>query len=153
MSQTVIDMPQTVADMPLHDLDVTDAAAIENDIYDRNLDNSYQFKLSSVVERMYAYPRKRPIELKKKKRCNIRHENPHNFTAALAYMVGNVERQACDRCRWRRGPFKQCVTFENEMLGACSNCHYGKEGASCSLRSGNLSYGTFDFWYLLIHEK
>lgn len=144
MPQTVIDMPQTVTDMPLHDLDVTDAAAIENDIYDRNLDNSYQFKLSSVVKRMYTYPRIRPIEIKKNKACKIRHKNPHNFTAALAYMVGNVERQACDRCRQGRGPFKQCVKFENEMLGACSNCYYGREGKYCTLRPGNLSCCTFN---------
>ena len=144
MPQTVIDMPQTVTDTPPHYLDVRDAAAVENDIYDRNLDNSYQFKLNSVVKRMYTYPRIRPIELKKNKSCNIRHKNPQNFTAALAYTVGNVEPQACQRCCDGKGPFKQCVTFENEMMGACSNCYYGRESKYCSLRPGNLSCGTFN---------
>jgi hypothetical protein len=70
--------------------------------------------------------------------------NTTNWEALLAYMVGDVDVVACDRCRKGLGPFLECVLVprfhaDGSMFlgGSCASCHYGGHGKECS------SYGKY----------
>ncbi|KAJ5178938.1 hypothetical protein N7492_002148 [Penicillium capsulatum] len=39
-----------------------------------------------------------------------------------------------DRCEKKAGPFTTCVIVEDELNGACANCHWQSNGAACSFR-------------------
>lgn len=54
--------------------------------------------------------------------------------AALAQMTGQLQSVSCAHCSKGNGPWDSCVVADQFLNGSCGNCHYGSEGARCSLR-------------------
>ncbi|KAI1430477.1 hypothetical protein GGR50DRAFT_698999, partial [Xylaria sp. CBS 124048] len=49
-----------------------------------------------------------------------------------------VNRQQCDGCIGKKGPFAQCVSFGPKFFrGACSCCAYNSTGSTCTFHNGN----------------
>ncbi|KAG4427654.1 hypothetical protein IFR05_016863, partial [Cadophora sp. M221] len=57
-----------------------------------------------------------------------------NLEAQLAQMTGQVVTPGCEHCQNGAGPWVLCVAAAGCLGGSCANCHYGSEGARCSLR-------------------
>lgn len=57
-----------------------------------------------------------------------------NLEAAVGYTVGDLVQPQCTSCAAGHGQFLECVRVEGYLHGSCTNCHFGGEGARCSLR-------------------
>lgn len=55
-----------------------------------------------------------------------------NAEAALTYQRGEIAASPCTSCVEGKGPFLQCVALDGYLDGACCNCHWENNGASCS---------------------
>ncbi|OBT60046.1 hypothetical protein VE03_10359 [Pseudogymnoascus sp. 23342-1-I1] len=62
-------------------------------------------------------------------------ERPVNMEAAVGFMVGELVEPPCAHCSAGRGQFPLCVRVAGFFGGSCASCHYGSEGARCSLRA------------------
>lgn len=59
---------------------------------------------------------------------------PVNLEARLGQMTGQVSTPTCTHCAGNAGVWSLCVVVAGHFKGSCANCHYGSEGARCSLR-------------------
>ncbi|OQD59929.1 hypothetical protein PENPOL_c044G02110 [Penicillium polonicum] len=57
-----------------------------------------------------------------------------NLEAVMAQVVGDDVDEECEECARGLGPFTTCVTVEEELKGACANCHWVGQGYKCSFR-------------------
>ena len=64
---------------------------------------------------------------------------PVNYEAWLGQSRGSVQQAVCTHCSRGNGTFTECVVVAGMFGGSCTNCHYGSEGARCSLRSGKFA--------------
>ncbi|RCI15888.1 hypothetical protein L249_3008 [Ophiocordyceps polyrhachis-furcata BCC 54312] len=60
------------------------------------------------------------------RRCNVE--------AALAYISGQQPTKSCSCCAKTFGPWNDCVVYEGQMLGACSNCWFNASGSRCTFQ-------------------
>ena len=58
-----------------------------------------------------------------------------NREAYMAQCVGVLSAAPCVNCEKNDGPWDQCVSVAGFLVGSCANCHYGREGTRCSLRT------------------
>jgi hypothetical protein len=59
---------------------------------------------------------------------------PANLEAELGQFTGQVHAAGCTHCAGGSGVWTVCVVVAGFFGGSCANCHYGSEGARCSLR-------------------
>lgn len=59
---------------------------------------------------------------------------PVNLEALFGQLTGQVNAVPCQHCARGFGVWTQCVSVAGFFRGSCANCHYGSEGARCSLR-------------------
>jgi hypothetical protein len=59
---------------------------------------------------------------------------PANLEAELGQFTGQVHASGCTHCAGGAGVWTVCVVVAGFFGGSCANCHYGSEGARCSLR-------------------
>ncbi len=66
---------------------------------------------------------------------------PSNLEAWLGHVAGQVQAPGaeCRHCVGGYGQWVGCVTVTGHFGGSCTNCHYGSEGARCSLRKNLLT--------------
>jgi hypothetical protein len=62
---------------------------------------------------------------------------PTNLEAYYGQYTGQVNASGCTHCAGGSGPWTLCVSVAGHFRGSCANCHYGTEGAPCSLRKYN----------------
>ena len=60
-----------------------------------------------------------------------------NLEAYYGQYTGKVNVPECTHCAGGSGPWTLCVSVAGHFRGSCANCHYGSEGARCSLRKYN----------------
>ncbi|KAH6665181.1 hypothetical protein B0J14DRAFT_236465 [Halenospora varia] len=60
---------------------------------------------------------------------------PANLEAELGQVTGQVSVPGCTHCAGGSGVWTVCVVVAGFFGGSCCNCHYGSEGARCSLRA------------------
>lgn len=60
---------------------------------------------------------------------------PANLEAELGQVTGQVSVPGCTHCAGGSGVWTVCVVVAGFFGGSCCNCHYGSEGARCSLRT------------------
>ena len=65
-------------------------------------------------------------------------ERPVNMEAAVAFTVGEIADPPCAHCAAGRSQFPLYVRVAGFFRGSCTGCHYGSEGARCSLRGKSL---------------
>jgi hypothetical protein len=64
---------------------------------------------------------------------------PSNLEALLGQTVGQVNAVQCGHCQAGSGLWTECVSVAGFFSGSCANCHYGSEGARCSLRKYSIT--------------
>lgn len=60
--------------------------------------------------------------------------NRINLEACLGHFVGQVNISGCTHCTTGSGVWTLCVSVAGKFGGSCTNCHYNRNGARCSLR-------------------
>ena len=81
-------------------------------------------------------PRRRPVVRAGRTTNPTR---PSNLEAELGQIVGQARNlRPCVHCTRGQGVWMVCVVVAGFFGGSCANCHYGSEGARCSLRKYSL---------------
>ncbi|KAF4510280.1 hypothetical protein G6O67_002180 [Ophiocordyceps sinensis] len=60
-----------------------------------------------------------------------------NVEAVLAYVTGQVAARPCKNCQRGHGPWTQCVIYDGQMCGSCSNCWFNASGSRCTFHENN----------------
>ncbi|KAF2463958.1 uncharacterized protein BDR25DRAFT_319560 [Lindgomyces ingoldianus] len=65
----------------------------------------------------------------------IKVTRPEAAEALVAFMVGRILRDPCQKCLKKNGKFVYCVYVPDHFGHSCANCHYGAEGKGCDLQN------------------
>lgn len=71
-----------------------------------------------------------PEQRRPDQRLNI--ERRSNLEAFLAHMTGRVSPVPCKCCKKGFGPWTECVIYDGQMCGSCTNCWYNASGSRCT---------------------
>ncbi|RGP63088.1 hypothetical protein FLONG3_10029 [Fusarium longipes] len=72
-------------------------------------------------------------------------ERRSNVEAFLAHLTGVPVERSCKNCAKGHGPWHECIIYDGQMCGSCTNCWFNASGSRCTfhefyLRSGSYSY-------------
>lgn len=59
-------------------------------------------------------------------------ERRSNVEALLAHVTGELAPRPCKNCHKGHGPWTQCVIYDGQMCGSCSNCWFNASGSRCT---------------------
>lgn len=74
--------------------------------------------------------RREPAQRRNDQRLNI--ERRSNVEALLAHITGEVAAHPCKNCHKGHGPWTQCVVYDGQMCGSCTNCWFNASGSRCT---------------------
>jgi len=106
------------------------------DVTDYVFAGALAFEDTMHMRNLIQMSRIRPLQLRRAVTVN----RQQNAQACMAYLCGKVERKPCGPCSRGSGPFRECVTVDGSLLGACASCHYGGEGSRCNFHLSSKSY-------------
>ncbi|KAH8686842.1 hypothetical protein BGZ61DRAFT_46715 [Ilyonectria robusta] len=64
-------------------------------------------------------------------------ERRSNVEAMLAHVTGEQVARPCKNCHKGHGPWNQCVVYDGQMCGSCTNCWFNASGARCTFHENN----------------
>lgn len=71
-----------------------------------------------------------PTQRRQDQKLNI--ERRSNVEALLAHVTGEVAPRPCKNCHKGHGPWTQCVVYDGQMCGSCTNCWFNASGSRCT---------------------
>lgn len=74
--------------------------------------------------------RREPTQRRSDQKLNI--ERRSNVEALLAHVTGEVAGRPCKNCHKGHGPWTQCVVYDGQMCGSCTNCWFNASGSRCT---------------------
>ncbi|GAO14130.1 hypothetical protein UVI_02037820 [Ustilaginoidea virens] len=77
--------------------------------------------------------RREPTQRRREQKLNI--ERRSNVEALLAHVTGEIASEPCKNCRKGHGPWTQCVVYDGQMCGSCTNCWFNASGSRCTFRA------------------
>ena len=88
---------------------------------------------SALCKKLADEPaRREPTQRRHDQRLNI--ERRSNVEALLAHVTGELAERACKNCHKGHGPWTQCVVYEGQMCGSCTNCWFNASGSRCTFQ-------------------
>lgn len=66
-------------------------------------------------------------------------ERRSNVEAMLAHVTGEQVARPCKNCHKGHGPWNQCVVYDGQMCGSCTNCWFNASGARCTFHGQSTS--------------
>ncbi|GAB0137448.1 hypothetical protein EsDP_00005712 [Epichloe bromicola] len=79
--------------------------------------------------------RREPAQRRRDQKLNI--ERRSNVEALLAHVTGEVADRPCKNCHKGHGPWTQCVVYDGQMCGSCTNCWFNASGSRCTFHENN----------------
>ncbi|RFU79009.1 hypothetical protein TARUN_3211 [Trichoderma arundinaceum] len=76
-----------------------------------------------------------PTQRRVDQKLNI--ERRSNVEALLAHMTGQAAPKPCKNCHKGHGPWTQCVVYDGQMCGSCTNCWFNASGSRCTFHENN----------------
>ncbi|PNP38067.1 hypothetical protein TGAMA5MH_10166 [Trichoderma gamsii] len=76
-----------------------------------------------------------PTQRRVDQKLNI--ERRSNVEALLAHMTGQMAPKSCKNCHKGHGPWTQCVVYDGQMCGSCTNCWFNASGSRCTFHENN----------------
>ncbi|KAL7918921.1 hypothetical protein ACQKWADRAFT_302670 [Trichoderma austrokoningii] len=76
-----------------------------------------------------------PTQRRVDQKLNI--ERRSNVEALLAHMTGQTPPKSCKNCHKGHGPWTQCVVYDGQMCGSCTNCWFNASGSRCTFHENN----------------
>lgn len=71
-----------------------------------------------------------PTQRRRDQKLNI--ERRSNVEALLAHVTGQNAPRPCKNCHKGHGPWTECVVYDGQMCGSCSNCWFNASGSRCT---------------------
>lgn len=90
--------------------------------------------------------RREPAQRRRDQKLNI--ERRSNVEALLAHVTGEVADRPCKNCHKGHGPWTQCVVYDGQMCGSCTNCWFNASGSRCTFHGTSVPSPAF----LLTHH-
>ncbi|OAA47418.1 hypothetical protein BBO_02873 [Beauveria brongniartii RCEF 3172] len=89
-------------------------------------------KLDSALSRKVANEaaKRSPTQRRSDQKLNI--DRRSNMEAFLAHVTGQAASKPCKNCHKGHGPWKECVVYDGQMCGSCTNCWYNASGSRCT---------------------
>ncbi|GKU03910.1 hypothetical protein FLAG1_07731 [Fusarium langsethiae] len=91
---------------------------------------------SALIKRLYdelalrpAIQRHRNVKLNMMRRSNVE--------AFLSHLTGVPVAQPCRSCARGYGPWTECIIYDGQMCGSCTNCWYNASGSRCTFHENN----------------
>ncbi|KAG6038769.1 hypothetical protein E4U41_003725 [Claviceps citrina] len=79
--------------------------------------------------------RREPTQRRRDQKLNI--ERRSNVEALLAHVTGDIAANPCKNCHKGHGPWTQCVVYDGQMCGSCTNCWFNASGSRCTFHENN----------------
>ncbi|OAQ99645.1 hypothetical protein LLEC1_03333 [Akanthomyces lecanii] len=97
---------------------------------------------SALCKKVAGEEAKRPpTQRRPDQKLNI--ERRSNMEAFLAHITGQVPERPCKNCHKGHGPWTECVVYDGQMCGSCTNCWYNASGSRCTYHgSGTAAVST-----------
>ncbi|KAG5931403.1 hypothetical protein E4U53_001784 [Claviceps sorghi] len=129
--------------LPNNDASVNDAS-VKNDIptpvqtaADVVLKMYQSVRIDSTLCKKLAgeAARREPTQRRRDQKLNM--ERRSNVEALLAHVTGEVAPRPCKNCHKGHGPWTQCVVYDGQMCGSCTNCWFNASGSRCTFQENN----------------
>lgn len=89
-----------------------------------------------------------PTQRRPDQKLNI--DRRSNLEALLAHTTGDVADRPCKNCYKGHGPWTECVVYDGQMCGSCTNCWYNASGSRCTFHGTLMALlgeePPFGFW-------
>ncbi|KAG6001681.1 hypothetical protein E4U21_003912 [Claviceps maximensis] len=83
---------------------------------------------STLCKKLAGEPALRePAQRRRDQKLNI--ERRSNVEALLAHVTGEVASRPCKNCHKGHGPWTQCIVYDGQMCGSCTNCWFNASGS------------------------
>ncbi|KAK7428937.1 hypothetical protein QQZ08_004554 [Neonectria magnoliae] len=76
-----------------------------------------------------------PTQRRSEQKLNL--ERRSNVEAMLAHITGQKVARSCKNCHKGHGPWNDCVVYDGQMCGSCTNCWFNASGARCTFHENN----------------
>ncbi|UZP41391.1 hypothetical protein NXS19_009207 [Fusarium pseudograminearum] len=91
---------------------------------------------SSLAKRLFDELAVRPASQRNRKtKLNVSRRS--NAEALLCHLTGVRVQTACKNCSRSHGPWHECVIYDGQMCGSCTNCWYNASGSRCTFHDDN----------------
>lgn len=90
-----------------------------------------------------------PTQRRVDQKLNI--ERRSNVEALLAHMTGQSAPKPCKNCHKGHGPWTQCVVYDGQMCGSCTNCWFNASGSRCTFH-GELRFHLYQLHIRLARD-
>ncbi|RKK73580.1 hypothetical protein BFJ69_g9176 [Fusarium oxysporum] len=64
-------------------------------------------------------------------------ERRSNVEAFLAHLTGVQVSRSCKNCSKGHGPWSECIIYDGQMCGSCTNCWFNASGSRCTFHENN----------------
>ncbi|KAF4977333.1 hypothetical protein FZEAL_6105 [Fusarium zealandicum] len=107
------------------------AGVIANELYghDIKIDSAFCKKLANEVALREPDQRRPDATLNMERRSNVE--------AFLGHLTGVPVARACKNCHKGHGPWTECVIYDGQMCGSCTNCWFNASGSRCTFHESN----------------
>jgi hypothetical protein len=102
------------------------AGEIALDIYGSKIliDSTLGKKLAGEVALRAIRQRRSDMILNMERRSNVE--------AFLAHLTGVQVKRSCKNCSKGHGPWSECIIYDGQMCGSCTNCWFNASGSRCT---------------------
>ncbi|RBR02873.1 uncharacterized protein FIESC28_11829 [Fusarium coffeatum] len=107
------------------------AGEIANSMYGDELNND-----SALSSRLSNERALRPVR-QRRPETHLNMDRRSNVEAFLAHLTGVPVHRACKNCAKGHGPWHECIIYDGQMCGSCTNCWYNASGSRCTFHEVN----------------
>ncbi|KAF9777019.1 hypothetical protein IL306_004725 [Fusarium sp. DS 682] len=107
------------------------AGQVAQDVYGDKIliDSTLGKKLSNEVALRPIRQRRSDMVLNMERRSNVE--------AFLAHLTGVQVERSCKNCSKGHGPWSECIIYDGQMCGSCTNCWFNASGSRCTFHENN----------------
>ncbi|CAF3587275.1 hypothetical protein SNK03_011504 [Fusarium graminearum] len=91
---------------------------------------------SSLAKRLFDELAVRPAS-QRNRNTKLNVSRRSNAEALLCHLTGVRVQTACKNCSRSHGPWHECVIYDGQMCGSCTNCWYNASGSRCTFHDDN----------------
>ncbi|KAJ4119918.1 hypothetical protein NW768_010508 [Fusarium equiseti] len=109
------------------------AGEIANSMYGNELNTD-----SALSRRLCNERALRPVR-QRRPETHLNMDRRSNVEAFLAHLTGVPVHRSCKNCAKGHGPWHECIIYDGQMCGSCTNCWYNASGSRCTFHEVNQS--------------
>ncbi|KAM0349434.1 hypothetical protein ACHAPU_003843 [Fusarium lateritium] len=86
---------------------------------------------SALCKKLSTEPALRQIK-QRRPEMDLNMERRSNVEAFLAHLTGVPVERSCKNCSKGHGPWHECIIYDGQMCGSCTNCWFNASGSRCT---------------------